>query len=181
MERWKAIKGYENAYEVSSHGRVRSLDRKRPVHNRYGSVSNRTDKGKEIIPHDNGHGYLYVTLQKNGKKHNFYVHRLVADAFCENRDSKNCINHKDLNKKNNHADNLEWCTQRENVLYSVDLMRKPKKVCKPSSTGEKYIHYDTRRKNPRYRLAIKQLKIDKRFKTLEEAIEYKKKVMEDGV
>lgn len=180
MEKWRSIVGYEGEYEVSNQGRVRSLERTHLVKDRYGGMSSRTDKGKEIVPHDNGNGYLYVTLRKNGKRENRYVHRLVAEAFCEKEGRGNCINHKDLNKKNNCADNLEWCTQRENVNYSVDLMRKPKRKCRPSKTGEKYIHYDTRRGNPRYRLVIKQLKVDKKFITLEEAKEYRKKVMQGG-
>ena len=62
MEKWKAIKGYEGIYEVSNLGRVRS-------------------KNGEITPHPNSTGYLRVQLSKNGEKHRFFVHRLVADAF----------------------------------------------------------------------------------------------------
>lgn len=179
-EVWRAVGGYEDDYEVSSHGRIRSITRTRLVKNRYGGTNARTDMGKEILPHDNGNGYLYVTLHKSGKRKNHYVHRLVAEAFCEKKSNQDCINHKDLNKRNNHEENLEWCTQRENVNYSAELMRKPKRVYKPSNTGEKYIRIDRRRKNPRYRLAIRTKKIDKKFETLEEAKEYRKKVMQNG-
>ena len=48
-----------------------------------------------------------------------YVHRLVADAFCEHPDGCNVVNHIDFNMQNNRFDNLEWVTQRSNVLHSM--------------------------------------------------------------
>lgn len=181
MEVWKAIEGYEGTYEVSSHGHIRSTTRTRMVKNRYGGHNERTDVGQEITPVDNGNGYLYVTLRKNGKRKNFYVHRLVAAAFCENEGRGDVINHKDLNKKNNHADNLEWCTQRENVLFSANSMRKPKGTCRETNTGEKYIRlYQQKGRSPVYRVSIRRLNICKQFKTLPEAVEYREEVMRRG-
>lgn len=116
-------------------------------------------------PNDNGHGYLVVPLSCNGKRRNFYIHRLVADHFVPNCSGGDCVNHKDYDTHNNRADNLEWCTQRENILYSAQKMRKPHKQWKQSATGEKYIYF----RDGRFRLSIRSL-IDKTYSTLEEAV-----------
>lgn len=181
MEIWKAIEGYEGFYEVSNKGTVRSLPRNRIVKNRYGGQSARTDKGKEIVATDNGNGYLLVSLRKNGARENHYVHRLVASAFCENSGNKETVNHKDHDRKNNNAENLEWVTQKENVRYSSEIMRKPKSRCKTSSTGEKYIHlYHRKGRKEVYRLTIRQMNVEMTFKTLEEAVQYRNEVMRSG-
>lgn len=82
FEEWRPIPGYDGYYEVSSNGRVRSLDRVRPVRNRHGGTSLRRDKGKVISPCANGNGYVYVSLHRGtGTRQNFYIHRLVAQTF----------------------------------------------------------------------------------------------------
>lgn len=64
-------------------------------------------------------GYLFVTLSVGNKPRRFRVHRLVAQTFIENNDSlKNVVNHKDGNRMNNCVDNLEWCTQQENIIHA---------------------------------------------------------------
>jgi len=65
-------------------------------------------------------GYMSVQL-RSGKNAKFvHVHRLVAMAFCDNLLNKKIVNHKDLNKMNNNATNLEWVTQSENVQHAID-------------------------------------------------------------
>lgn len=64
----------------------------------------------------------------------FLVHRLVAECFIPNTESKQTVNHKDGNKLNNHKDNLEWATVEENSLHAVHELKLPcyyevKKVC----------------------------------------------------
>lgn len=166
MEVWKAIPGYEGAYEVSNHGRVKSL---------VGWIVKKGKVARERIiqPTDNGAGYKIVGLVRNGHRKNYYVHRLVADAFlCEH--NGDVVNHKDYNKANNSADNLEWCTQKENVLHSVPKMmhRKGKAA---SNTGEQYI--SKQKKNGLYRVTIDQKQIGT-FKTLEEAVMARDREME---
>ena len=107
IEIWKPVVGYEGLYEVSDLGRVRSLN-----YHRSGKVrvlKYKTDKD----------GYKFVILCKDGKYKSFRVHRLVALAFIPNPDNLPCINHKDENKTNNCVENLEWCTRRYNVEYSL--------------------------------------------------------------
>jgi hypothetical protein len=102
MEQWKTIEGYED-YQVSDLGNIKSFKR-----------------GKErILKHSTTHGYLHVILSVNGKQKNRLVHQLVAIAFLNHKPCghKLVINHKDFNKQNNHVDNLEVVTQRENVNH----------------------------------------------------------------
>lgn len=65
----------------------------------------------------NNKGYLRVCLCRNGQGRHFLVSRLVAAAFCENDDpqTKTTIDHIDSDKKNNRADNLAWCSLKDNV------------------------------------------------------------------
>lgn len=100
MEEWKDIAGYELYYQISDIGQVK-----------------RKDTGK-ILKNNIRNGYEYVTLCMNGQRKKFYVHRLVAIAFIPNPKSYEQVNHKDGNKSNNKVDNLEWCTQKENLMHA---------------------------------------------------------------
>ena len=125
-EIWRPIPGYETAYEVSSFGRVRSLPRTRLEKNCYGGTSLRTDKGCMLALSDNGNGYAYVSLRKNGKRKHFYVHRLVAEVFLgKPGNNGSVVDHLDHNRRNNAVGNLEWVTQKENINRSKHLMRHP--------------------------------------------------------
>ena len=83
-----------------------------------GSIHNR--KGMTLKPMDNARGYLQVGLYNKGKRHMKYVHRLVATHFLPNTENKPCINHKNGNKKDNRATNLEWCTYSENNKHTYE-------------------------------------------------------------
>lgn len=182
MEEWKGIKGFGGFYEVSNLGRVRSVDRTFITNNCHGGRTPRTLKGKLLQPIDNGNGYYYVNLKCDGHRKNCYIHRLVAEAFCDNPNKCKEVNHKDFDKHNNRSENLEWCERKYNVDYSAHKMRKCKSICKQSNTGVKYISLQTRKgRSPFYRVQIRQLGISKRFKTLAEAEAFLKGVMENGV
>ena len=177
-ETWKPVPGYEGYYEVSNLGRVRSVPRTRAVKNRYGGTNLRTDKGRDVALVDHGDGYLYVTLNKDGRRVNHFAHRLVALAFCDGYNDGLVVDHIDKNKSNNHCDNLEWVTQKVNVVRSAHAMRKPKSVCRPTNTGEKYISIVRRKgRQPRYRVSIKQRRVCKCFACLHDAIAYRDGVM----
>ena len=112
-EIWKDIEGYEGLYQVSSWGRVRSLDR-------YVSAKcggSRLVKGIIIKEYDNGLGYKLVHLCKDNKPKYAYVHRLVAAAFVANPEGYDEINHIDEDKGNNVPENLEWCSHKYNMNY----------------------------------------------------------------
>lgn len=81
-------------------------------------------------------GYPRVYLQINGKKKVMKIHRLVAELFVPNPDNKREVNHKDGNKRNNNADNLEWCTRSENLkhAYRTGLRKSRKGVPRKTAT-----------------------------------------------
>ena len=111
-EIWKDIVGYENLYQVSNFGRVRSLNRTVWNHNGYAPK-----KGVVLVSRANATGHHTVNLSKNCKSKMFFVHRLVAFAFIPNPDNLPIINHKDENPSNNSVENLEWCTHKYNMNY----------------------------------------------------------------
>ena len=104
MEEWKDIKGYEGLYQVSNYGEERSLDR--IVIDKNGREM--CFKGKILKPNDNGNGYLFVVLSKNGDVKNHLVHKLVAETFIPNPNNYEEVHHKDHNTNNNRVENLEW-------------------------------------------------------------------------
>ena len=108
-EIWKNVTGYENCYQVSNFGNVRSLDRL--------DSAGRKRKGRILIPIVDNLGYCSVHLLKNGKTKTIRIHRLVALEFLENPLNYKEINHKDENKQNNSAKNLEWCDRKYNMNY----------------------------------------------------------------
>lgn len=116
MEIWKDIKGYEELYQVSNLGRVKSLDHYIKQRNN----SKKLYKGQMIKPQLNHQeqGYFIVGLSKNNKRKCYYIHRLVAEHFIENPKNKPEVNHKDGNKLNNRIDNLEWATREEQMTHA---------------------------------------------------------------
>lgn len=127
LEEWKDIEGYEDMYQVSNFGRVKSLSRL--LNNKDGFFYS---KEKILKPRKNSRGYVCVVLNKKDGGKDKTIHRLVAEAFIPNPDNKETINHKDANQTNNHVDNLEWNTQKENVHHAMEngLFRKTdKRLC----------------------------------------------------
>lgn len=114
MEIWKDIEGYENKYEVSSYGQVRSVERE------YTSIGGKKvhKKGRILKQFSDKRNYKRVALCANGVCKQKAVHRLVAMAFLNSEKDKPEVNHKDGNPSNNNADNLEWCSRSENILHS---------------------------------------------------------------
>lgn len=108
-EMWRDIEGFEGLYQISSYGRVKSLQMY--------TMGRIIKRDKILKPFSNGNGYLVVHLRKNNKRFVKYVHRLVSEAFIPNPNKYPCINHMDESKNNNKADNLEWCTFRYNNNY----------------------------------------------------------------
>ena len=102
MEIWKDVEDYENKYQISSCGCLKSLKR-----------------NIIVKPYVCTNGYLEYALWKNGKRKVFLAHRLVAQAFIPNPNDLPEVNHKDENIKNNNVNNLEWCTSEENANYGT--------------------------------------------------------------
>lgn len=128
MERWEIIPDYGGAYEVSSHGRVRSFKGEVPrilkqsLHKKVG-------------------GYLKVSLRSNGQTNKAYVHRLVANSFCTNNLKLEQVNHENGIKTDNRAVNLVWVTQEENMQHAVQtgLIKKGNESCNYKGDIECYL------------------------------------------
>lgn len=116
-EVWKDIEGYEGYYQVSNLGRVKSLERLTTYTNSNAVTRKQPVKEKILSQRMDRHGYQRVSLKKDRKRKLCLVHRLVAQAFIENPDSLPLVNHKDENRSNCNAMNLEWCTSKYNNNY----------------------------------------------------------------
>lgn len=175
MEVWKDVKGYENLYEVSNLGRVKSKDRF-TTGNR-----NRKLKGKILIQCKNNLGYCIVYLCKDGKPKTTRVHRIVAGAFIENPTNKPYINHKDGNPQNNNVDNLEWCTQKENIhhAFKTGLVKRHGKLAEYDEyilkTYKKYSKHNNFRTIAR-ELGVEWTSVCKRYHQLLKEPKYMNKV-----
>jgi len=112
-EIWKDIPEYEDFYQVSTKGRVRSLNTPHKVW--YGSY---IKKGRILKADISRSGYKRVTFSKYGITKRFCVHKLVLLTFVPNPENKPQGNHLDGNKLNNCLENLEWCTESENATHA---------------------------------------------------------------
>lgn len=119
MEIYKEIEGYEGIYQVSNYGNVKSLG------------NDKTRKEKVLKPQKHNYGYLMVSLNKQGKHKLHFVHRLVAEAFIDNPNNYEEVNHKDEDKTNNSVINLEWCTRLYNHNYGTINQRIAESRSKP--------------------------------------------------
>lgn len=111
-ELWYEIADMDSRYYISSEGRVLSLC---------------MDGYKLMQPFICGDGYYYVDLRKDGKDIKCRVHRLVAEAFINNPDNKPIVHHKDKDRQNNRASNLQWMTQEEHASAHHKINKERKK------------------------------------------------------
>ena len=122
-EIYKDIPGWDGYYQASNLGNIKSVTRI-VNHKRLGqqTVYERILKPNIVC------GYRQVILSKDGKRNYQKVHRLVAETFISNPDSKKQVNHIDGNKLNNCIDNLEWNTPSENQIHAFNKgLSKPRR------------------------------------------------------
>lgn len=100
-EVWRNVIGYEGIYRVSNLGRIKSVK-----------------KDLILSPKHNHDGYLRIQLWRNCKAIFVSIHRLVAEAFINNPENKPFVNHINGTKCDNTVENLEWCTQKENIQHA---------------------------------------------------------------
>ncbi|WP_053014336.1 MULTISPECIES: NUMOD4 domain-containing protein [Xenorhabdus] len=107
LEEWRpvTIEEFSNSYEISSLGRIRSLDRYVPE-----DIKTRKVQGCVLKTRLRKDGYLGINLSVNGTQSQLTVHRLIAMTFIENKDKHPCVNHKNGIKTDNRVCNLEWVT-----------------------------------------------------------------------
>mgnify|MGYP003299431110 CR=1 FL=1 len=106
-EEFRDIENYEGLYQISNLGRIKSLNYRK------------TGREQILRPGMTKDGYLFANLHKDGEDRNYYVHRLVAQAFISNPFSLQEINHIDEDKTNNRVDNLEWCSHQYNMNFHL--------------------------------------------------------------
>lgn len=104
MEIWRTVDGTEGKLEVSNLGRVRSNLR----------------DGRILKTQKDAKGYHRLSVTINRKKRTYKLHRVVAMAFIPNPDNLPQVNHKDGDKSNNCADNLEWVSNADNARHAIE-------------------------------------------------------------
>lgn len=143
-EIWRDIPGYEDWYQASNMGRIRSKDR----YVNYKNNSLALHKGKILSPKISNKGYLEVVLAVNGSNYYKRVHQLVALTFLPNPNNYPHINHINEIKTDNRVENLEWCTPRQNseayttqrnTVYQYDLQGKLIKIWHSLTRAAEYI------------------------------------------
>ena len=135
MEKWKEVAGSCGNYLVSDKGKIKNA------------------KSGRVLTVSTWRGYERLRLFKISRRKTFKVHRLVAEAFIPNPNNLPQVNHKDGNKRNNCVENLEWCTNEENIKHSWEnglregnkrfYERKKKKVVAISVDGKDVIHFNS--------------------------------------
>lgn len=114
-ENWKDVLNYEDRYEVSNYGNIRSKERMKYNGKRYHKFKSKILNQRL----DSLNRYLLVSFYKNTHK-TFLVHRVVAKAFIPNPLNLPQINHINENKTDNRISNLEWCTNQTNNILRFD-------------------------------------------------------------
>lgn len=132
QEEWRPVVGQEGRYEVSSLGRVRSLLRR-----------SQTGPDRILAPSMRS-GYASVAFYDKGRQVH-RVHVLVAEAFIGLRPPGHVVNHKNLDKSDNRACNLEWVTQRENIEHAREHGRIPPPLKGEAHASSRITEADVRR------------------------------------
>jgi hypothetical protein len=152
---WLPLKKFEGLYIISNYGKVFGLPHKMEKGLR---GNNQYTEIREKKTHINQHGYERICLNKNGKQYEKSIHRLVLETFKPIEQKMDC-NHIDGNKTNNNLQNLEWVTEKENVVKAYKLGLNPSKErhykCKLSK--EKLLEISQMDKNTNRTHLAKQL------------------------
>jgi hypothetical protein len=130
MSQWKPVVGYEDAYEVSDCGEVRSVDRI--------DSAGRKLKGRVLKQYKAPNGYMFTSVCANGKKGTRTVHSLMAEAFLGDPGDM-WVNHKNGVKTDNSLENLEYVTPGENTIHAYKTGLNKRRVLTQEQADE--IHW----------------------------------------
>jgi hypothetical protein len=120
-EEWRSVPRWDGFYEVSSLGRIRSLDRFVARISRWGSMSQRPVAGTILKPAKRQAGHLFVTLSVDSERRSISVHRIVLCAFSGDAPEGTECRHLDGDPTNNRISNLVWGTRLENMADRTRL------------------------------------------------------------
>lgn len=118
----KPIPGWEGFYEASYCGQIISVAHHRFWRSPRGCGFSKKIKPARIVPGTKRNGYLFTFLRKHGKQAQVLIHRIIGLTWIPNPLGLPQINHKDGNRENNHADNLEWVTPSENAIHAYRVL-----------------------------------------------------------
>lgn len=163
-EIWKDIKEYEGLYQVSNLGRIKSLPKYRKAYNG-GYIT----KERMLNGYPNSTGYLRVFLKKNGREKKFFIHRLVAECFIENKDNKPEVNHIDSDFLNNNVNNLEWVNHQENMQHAWKSGRLNHIVDVGKKYGKRTIKYAIEKRYRKVCMLDNNGNVIKEYNTMTEA------------
>lgn len=113
MIKWKSLPGYKGLYEVSPLGQIRNQPKRGQT------------RSKVLDPYMR-RGYLFIELWKDGAHKKIALHRIIAKAYLKKVEGKDHVNHKNGVKYDNRVENLEWCTNHENIIHAMDMGLSPK-------------------------------------------------------
>lgn len=168
-EHWAKIDGYEG-YDVSTCGRVRSYWK--PGGDGGNCRRRLMEEPVRILkPGCNKYDIFHVNLCDGINKTSKSIHRLVAIAFIKNPHNKKEVDHIDRNRRNNHVSNLRWATRHENCI-NIGLP-------KDNTSGIKGVYKRVARDSWVAALTVNGKHIRNHFKTMEEAIECRKQMVEE--
>jgi len=113
MNPWKTIPNFDKQYQINPNGEVR-------IHPSFiGDNRINALKASSLVSvHTASDGYRRVNLRRNGKQGSYHIHRLLLLTFRPTKITNLQVNHIDGDKLNNNFDNLEWCSQVDNLRHA---------------------------------------------------------------
>ena len=167
QEEWKPIKDFENSYEVSNMGRIKSLERKV-----YRGEVILHKKERILNTYFTSRGYYTVKLYYGNRKFKSKpVHRLVAQEFLYNPNTYPQINHRDGNRENNNVNNLEWCTISMNTQHAYDTgLKHPENYMGEANVTSKLNNEKVRLIREKYEQGVSYKELSREFNVVQGTI-----------